>query len=77
MKKIIAILGISLFTMALFTNSNVLKNNQSLDLASLTTLNVADAECHRAWNQDANNGKCNWLGTRCYSQVEDLPDNDC
>lgn len=45
MKKIIGILGVVVLTMTMFfsTNTNAAKN---LDLASLTTLNSANAECN-------------------------------
>jgi len=45
MKKIIGILATGIFAMALFANTNNLSNKGDLDLASLATLNQADAEC--------------------------------
>lgn len=75
MKKVIAILGISLFTMALFTNSNALTNSNDLDLASLIALNKADAECDQGVQL---NGICNFTGERCYASFDlNNPNNDC
>lgn len=77
MKKAIALLGISLFSMMVFTNTNVLASTNDLDLASLITLNKADAECNPNVPVETKNGKCNWTGERCYSQIQNLPSNDC
>ncbi|WP_034044538.1 hypothetical protein [Wocania ichthyoenteri] len=46
MKKIIGISAIGIFAMVLFANTNNLSNKGDLDLASLATLNQADAECN-------------------------------
>ena len=47
MKKIIGVLGIAVFAMAMFFNTSnaINSSNSDLDLASLITLNTADAEC--------------------------------
>lgn len=75
MKKVIAILGISLFSMMVFTNSNVLASGNDLDLASLITLNKADAECSAGITL---NGRCNFTGERCYASFNPgSPDNNC
>ncbi|AUP81172.1 hypothetical protein [Flavivirga eckloniae] len=44
MKKVISILGIAVFAIVLFANSNNITNNQDLDLTNLSLINVANAE---------------------------------
>ena len=44
MKKIIGIIGVAVFTMAMFVNTNVTVGSSGLDLASLVSLNSANAE---------------------------------
>ena len=67
MKKIIGILGVAVFSMAMFFNVNTLNSSAGdLDLASLISLNTANAEdgggC--AMTQSCNGGMCSVLNAK-------------
>lgn len=63
MKKITGILGIAVFAMAMFFNTNALNNsNEDLNLTSLITTNQANAECASRYIDD---GHCLIFGGIC------------
>ncbi len=47
MKKLIGIFGIAIIAMTMFFSTNTVNSsNENFDLASLVSLNTADAECN-------------------------------
>lgn len=66
MKKIIGIVGVVLFAVAMFLNTNNSKtSNESLSLASLVSLNTASASCEIwSWPQQCNSfDRCSSFGS--------------
>ncbi len=75
MKKIIAIIGIAVFSMVLFANTNNVSNNGDFDLASVAALNEASAECPVVpyWL----NARCSYDQTVCWHIGINEPAADC
>ena len=65
MKKIIGIIGVIAFAMAIFFNTNTTNTStENVDLASLITIQDANAECFdKGW--PLNNGKCTYFN-KCF-----------
>lgn len=65
MKKILGIFGVAVFATAMFLNTNVNIVESNVDLASLLTINTANAECVPGYSPEWNNGRCGLTGN-CY-----------
>jgi len=71
MKKLIGLLGVAVFAVAMFMNTNAINNASDLNLENLTSMNTADAECS---SDPFPTGRCTFTG-RC--RVEAGPGQDC
>lgn len=65
MKKIIGILGVAMIAAAMFLNTNTNNTGNNVDLASLLSINTANAECVPGYSPEWNNGRCGLTGN-CY-----------
>ena len=65
MKKLIGLLGVAVFAVAMFINTNAINNASDLNLENLTSMNTADAECDEwAWPMQCNSfGRCSMFGS--------------
>lgn len=66
MKRIIGILGIAVFSMAVFMSTNSVENATEINLASLTGISEANAECGGSVDWPGSK-RCNSFG-RCSAQ---------
>lgn len=75
MKKIIGILGVAMIAAAMFLNTNTNNAGNNVDLASLLSINTANAECVPGYTPEWNNGRCGLTGN-CYWTFNSA-DADC